>query len=199
MTTEVPVFAQPQVYFHIVHSCFTDDEVQRVCSTSSLAFGHVSRLIWLLKLSQDLEQRGAQSVSLASHAGDNRASLEKVTHIVTRTIDFPEYSLLSDPSPNRNVVRPEWIAASIAKGKQVNPRHHSADPKMFFSGLIMTCADLPDSDKDAIIGYINTVGGMYSGSVTRQVTHIVALTTESDKCKAAIEKGLRCKMVLPHW
>lgn len=138
-------------------------------------------------------------MSLESLSHGDGASLEKVTHIITKTVDFPEYASLSDPCPSRNLVRPEWIAASIAKGKQANSRHHSADPKMFFSGLIMTCADLPDADKDAIIGYINTVGGMYSSAITKQVTHIVALTTEADKCKAAIEKGLRCKIVLPHW
>ena len=43
------------------------------------------------------------------------------------------------------------------------------------------------------------MGGLHSGAVTRMVTHIVALTTDHEKCRTAINKGLKCKIVLPHW
>ena len=97
------------------------------------------------------------------------------------------------------MVKPEWVKASIMKKKQANPRQYSPDPRMFFSGMIICCADLPEGDQDAIIGYVLSVGGLYTTSVTKQVTHIIALTTESQKCQAALTRNLNIKIVLPHW
>ena len=81
----------------------------------------------------------------------------------------------------------------------MNPCPHSPDSRLFFSGLVFSCSDLPQGDKDAIIGGVVAMGGLYSSSVTRMVTHIVALTMDSEKCQTAIEKDLKCKIVLPHW
>ena len=70
---------------------------------------------------------------------------------------------------------------------------------MFFSGLIVCCDGLPEGDHDAIIGYVLAVGGLYSGKITKQVTHLIALSTESEQCHLALNKKLDCKIVLPHW
>lgn len=70
---------------------------------------------------------------------------------------------------------------------------------MFFSGMIVCCVDLPEGDKDAITGYVLAVGGLHSNTVTKMVTHIIALSTESPQCKNALAKDLKCKIVLPHW
>lgn len=43
------------------------------------------------------------------------------------------------------------------------------------------------------------MGGQESSSLTRQVTHIVALTEDHPKCQNARDKQLKCKIVLPHW
>ena len=43
------------------------------------------------------------------------------------------------------------------------------------------------------------MGGLYSSNVSKMVTHIVALTEDSDKCQVAITKNVKCKIVLPHW
>ena len=96
-------------------------------------------------------------------------------------------------------MKPDWVKASVAKGRLANPRQHSPDPRYFFSGLVVCCADLPSGDKDAIIGGVLATGGMYSSAVTKMVTHIVALTIDPDKCQTALNKDLKCKIVLPHW
>ena len=31
------------------------------------------------------------------------------------------------------------------------------------------------------------------------VTHLVALTEDAEKCRVAIDKNLKCRIVLPHW
>ncbi len=66
--------------------------------------------------------------------------------------------------------------------------------------MVITCAeDIPQGDKDAIIGGIFAMGGQYSAVLTKMVTHVVALTMDNPHCKLVVEKKLRCKAVLPHW
>ena len=97
------------------------------------------------------------------------------------------------------MAKPDWVIASIVKGRLANPRQYSPDPKLFFSGLVVCCADLPPGDADAIIGGVLAMGGLHTGAVSKLVTHIVALTLDPEKCKVSISKNLKCKIVLPHW
>ena len=83
--------------------------------------------------------------------------------------------------------------------KTANPRSHSPDPKLFFSGLMVHVADLPENDKNAIIGGVEAMGGIYASAISKQVTHIVALSEASDACQVAITRKLNIKIVLPHW
>lgn len=64
---------------------------------------------------------------------------------------------------------------------------------------MLCCADIPEGDKDAIMGGVLATGGLYSSSVTKMVTHIVALTMDHEKCQMVLKKDLKCKIVLPHW
>lgn len=97
------------------------------------------------------------------------------------------------------VVKPEWVVASLNKNKLAQIRPYSPDPKLFFAGVTVSCADLPAGDKDAIIGGVVAMGGQYSGSLSRLVTHIVALTDQHEKCRQAMTRKLPCTIVLPHW
>ncbi|KAG9699005.1 hypothetical protein KCU95_g3078, partial [Aureobasidium melanogenum] len=119
------------------------------------------------------------------------------THIVTGDIEFPEYSRALEY--NVHVVRPSWVESSYEKGRQTQPRQHSPDPSMFFREVIVSCADLPEGDKDAIIAGTLALGGLYSAPLTKLVTHVVAMDTNNDKCRTVQAKNLACKMVLPHW
>ena len=147
------------------------------------------------QLAQLLEENGAEGISRTATA--NPILLQDITHIISTTIDFPEYEAANDAL--KSVVKPDWVKASIAKGRLANPRQYSPDPRLFFSGLVVCCADLPSGDSDAIIGGVLAMGGLYSSPVSKMVTHIVALTMDSDKCKTAISKNVKCKYVLPHW
>ncbi|KAL8680253.1 MAG: hypothetical protein Q9224_000442 [Gallowayella concinna] len=123
--------------------------------------------------------------------------LDRITHIISATSDFREYDAATDAL--KSVVKPEWVTASVAKGRLANPRSYSPDPRLFFSGLVLCCADIPEGDKDAVMGGVLATGGLYSSSVTKMVTHIVALTMEHEKCQTVMKKDLKCKIVLPHW
>jgi hypothetical protein len=97
------------------------------------------------------------------------------------------------------VVRHEWINLSIARHRLAQVRPFSPDPRMIFSSVILTCADIPEMDKESIAGAIIALGGVESKDLTRQTTHICALSLDHPKCVEARKKNLKCKIVLPHW
>ncbi|KAF4556889.1 BRCT domain-containing protein [Elsinoe fawcettii] len=117
--------------------------------------------------------------------------------VVAPNADFPQYQEALDN--NVHVVKPSWIQQSLTKGRCVNFRQHSPDPALIFQDVIITFGDLPRGDKDAITAGVMAMGGLYSSSMTKLVTHIVSLTEDSEKIR--IVKGLKLptKVVLPHW
>jgi hypothetical protein len=60
-----------------------------------------------------------------------------------------------------------------------NPRNFSPDPKMFFSGLVVTCSELPEGDREAIFGGFAANGGMYDDVLRTTTTHVIALNIEN--------------------
>lgn len=128
---------------------------------------------------------------------DGSLRIQEVTHIISNTIDFPQFT--ETQAMMIPVVTIEWVVSSIKRGKQAPVRPFSPDPRMIFSKVTLTCADLPVIDKETIIGATLALGGMESADVTRQTTHICALSLDHAKCQTAIEKKLKVKIVLPHW
>jgi hypothetical protein len=97
------------------------------------------------------------------------------------------------------IVTAEWFKASLHRNRLAPTRQYSPDPSMIFRKVILTCADIPVGDKESIIGAMMAFGGMESPDVTKQTTHICALSMDHPKCQAAVQKRLKCKIVLPHW
>lgn len=128
---------------------------------------------------------------------DNIVNFDDLTHIIAATVDFPKYDEAQDYMVP--VVTSTWIVQSLIKGKQAPLRPFTPDSRMFYSHVNLTCADIPTGDKDAIIGAVLAMGGMESSSLTKMTTHICALTMDHPKCQQAVEKGLKVKIVLPHW
>lgn len=124
-------------------------------------------------------------------------SVDDFTHVVSSTIEFSGYDALADALVP--IVKPVWVQTSISKGRLANPRQYSPDPRLFLNDVVASCADIPDGDKDAIVGAVLALGGLYSGKFTSSTTHLVALTMESDWCKAVVGRKMNVKIVLPHW
>lgn len=116
---------------------------------------------------------------------------------MSNTIDFPAYEAACDALIP--VIKPNWVQSSLSKKKLANPRQYNPDPRLFLNDVVVTCGDIPEGDKDAIIGGVLAKGGIYSSKVTQMVTHLVDLTTESDKAKLIATKKVAAKIVLPHW
>ena len=120
------------------------------------------------------------------------------THILSTTADFPDYDAAVDQYIP--VVKPEWADHSLVKQKLLNTKGYSPDPKLFFSDVAITCADdIPEGDKEAITGGVLAMGGTCLDALSVSITHVVALTQDTLKCKVVRKKNLKCKVVLPHW
>ncbi|KAG6013959.1 hypothetical protein E4U54_006054 [Claviceps lovelessii] len=123
--------------------------------------------------------------------------IEQVTHIVSNTINFEQY--VESQAIMIPVVSDKWIATSVMKRKTAQVRPFSPDPRMIFREIIVTCADLPQMDKESILGATMALGGQESKDASRLTTHICALSMDAPKVDAAVKKGFKGKVVLPHW
>ncbi|KAK0617372.1 BRCT domain-containing protein [Immersiella caudata] len=146
------------------------------------------------ELSQIVRQHGAEVLE-PNRKGQIR--IPQVTHIISNTIDFDQY--MEAENMMIPVVTTSWIKNSIARNKLAQVRPYSPDPRMIFSSVVLTCADIPELDKEAIAGATLAFGGTESKDLMRTTTHICALTMDHPKCVEAAKKFPKCKIVLPHW
>ncbi|PLN85356.1 BRCT domain-containing protein [Aspergillus taichungensis] len=147
------------------------------------------------QIASTLEENGAESVIYEPPA--TFPALSDFTHLMSCTIDFPAFDDANDALIP--VVKPQWLQASLSKRKLANPRQYSPDPRLFLNDVVVTCGDIPEGDKDAIIGGVLAKGGLYSPKVSQMVTHLVDLTADSDKARVILAKRLNARIVLPHW
>ncbi|KAF4595613.1 BRCT domain-containing protein [Ophiocordyceps camponoti-floridani] len=148
----------------------------------------------IFEFTRFVEQNGA---SVREPRRDGSLPLDKITHIISNTVDFPQY--VESQAAMIPVVTTQWIKVSLAKQKQAALLPFSPDPRMIFSQVVVTCAGLPVMDKESIIGATMALGGQESKDVTRTTTHICALSVDDPKVAFALSKKLKCKVVLPHW
>ncbi|PHH88509.1 hypothetical protein CDD83_7447 [Cordyceps sp. RAO-2017] len=172
------------------------DEGFGIFKECSVAFVPSSSLAPKLisELSDVLTDNGA---SICEPRRDGSIPIEGVTHIVSNTIDFPQY--VESQAIMIPVVSTQWITTSIARRKQAQPRPFSPDPRMIFSEVVVTCAGLPVMDKESIIGATMALGGQESKDATRLTTHICALSADDPKVALSLQRGFKGKVVLPHW
>ncbi|KAK2737781.1 hypothetical protein FQN57_007429 [Myotisia sp. PD_48] len=148
------------------------------------------------KLSKVIREYDGEAV-IYQASSSSPTTLTEFTHIISSTIDFQGHDSVCDALIP--VVKPQWVHNSIGKKKLANPRQYNPDPRLFLNEVVVSCVDIPDGDKDAIIGGVLAMGGLYTARITSSTTHLVALTMDSDKCKAAKKRELNIKIVLPHW
>ncbi|GES60884.1 BRCT domain protein [Aspergillus terreus] len=147
------------------------------------------------QLAATFESHGGESVIYEAPA--TFPQLEEFTHLISLTIDFPAFEAAHDALIP--VVKPQWVHSSLSKRKLANPRQFSPDPRLFLSDVVVCCGDIPEGDKDAILGGVVAKGGLYTSKLHQTVTHLVDLTTNSDKAQLVLSRKLNIKIVLPHW
>ncbi|KAL4896693.1 BRCT domain-containing protein [Aspergillus ambiguus] len=147
------------------------------------------------QLAATLESHGGESVIYEAPA--TFPPLEEFTHLISLTIDFPTFEMASDALIP--VVKPQWVHSSLSKRKLANPRQYSPDPRLFLNDVVVCCGDIPEGDKDAILGGVLAKGGLFTSRLAQTVTHLVDLTTNSDKAQLVLSRKSSIKIVLPHW
>lgn len=75
------------------------------------------------------------------------------------------------------------------------------DHAKIFAGLYVCSADLPDLDNLALQVGVESLGGAWRRELTKECTHLIALTDSGDKYEAWLELGEELGMVciLPDW
>ncbi|KAM0525744.1 hypothetical protein ACHAPE_000455 [Trichoderma viride] len=141
-----------------------------------------------------LTEHGATAVD---YRRDGSLPIERVSHIISNTIDFPQY--IESQAFMIPVVSTQWITVSISRRRQAQVRPFSPDPRMIFSEVMVTCADIPPMDKESILGATMALGGQESKDAGKLTTHICALSMDHPKIVSALEKNWKGKIVLPHW
>ncbi|PNP42064.1 hypothetical protein TGAMA5MH_05745 [Trichoderma gamsii] len=141
-----------------------------------------------------LTEHGATAVD---YRRDGSLPIERVSHIISNTIDFPQY--IESQAFMIPVVSTQWITVSISRRRQAQVRPFSPDPRMIFSEVMVTCADIPPMDKESILGATMALGGQESKDAGKLTTHICALSMDHPKVVSALEKNWKGKIVLPHW
>ncbi|KAK9482368.1 BRCT domain-containing protein [Lipomyces starkeyi] len=148
-------------------------------------------------LSNLLQKGDAVETEYTKEGSRNVLDLSNLTHIISNTIDFPEY-----PDAEQrmiNVVKPLWVYKSVNHGRTAPLRLYSPNPKFFFSDVNIFVAGLPQGDREALYGGVRALGGQWSESLTRFTTHVIALSMDEASCKTVALERKACKIVLPHW
>ncbi|KAK9468932.1 BRCT domain-containing protein [Lipomyces arxii] len=149
------------------------------------------------KLRQLLNDGGAQEVEIFRDGNSEKWNVKAVTHIITTNIDFPEYDEAEELMIN--VVKPLWVYKSVSHNRISPIRLYSPNPKLFFSDVNIVVAGLHTGDCEALYGGVRALGGQWSETLSRFTTHVVALSADHPKCKAASHARRAVKVVLPHW
>lgn len=125
----------------------------------------------------------------------------KLTHYITDTVpsnqpidDLPEGS-------QAQVVTPLWVERSIILAARQDESGYSPDPVLIFSGVVATACDLSTEDLDVLSAAIAALGGQWRSALTKEVTHLFALTTGSAKYETALQfkDPMGLKVIVPHW
>ncbi|KIY43340.1 hypothetical protein FISHEDRAFT_78219 [Fistulina hepatica ATCC 64428] len=137
-------------------------------------------------LAHVLDENAAQSAPDATTA----------THVVTNTPNFEGHS-----STSAVVVTDTWVVKSFEHSRMRETMYYSPDPAKLFSGVVASSADIPESDVITMSAGIQALGGQWRSGLTADVTHLFAVSENSDKYAAAMAARHETSTVvlLPHW
>lgn len=134
-----------------------------------------------------------------------KKELSQFTHVISDTIDFPNYQLLA-VDLMIPVITHKWLEMVILH-KRISPiRPFSANPRDIFRNVIATCESLGDTDDEEVISVaLRTFGGTYIHELKKSLTHFITsdLTTDNSKLINAFnevkESGEKVYIVRKEW
>ncbi|KAJ7725655.1 hypothetical protein DFH07DRAFT_1066876 [Mycena maculata] len=143
------------------------------------------------------ERRVELTRLLTNHGATTADSVFEATHVITNSETFEGWR---DVDPEK-VVRDLWVERSIAARRIQPPKYYSASRSKIFSGVIACSADLHISDEEVVSTGIMTHGGQWRMALTRDVTHLFAISSCSDKYATGMNyrDETHIKVLVPLW
>lgn len=123
---------------------------------------------------------------------------EQYTHIISNNIYFDLYQFTQENMIP--VMTTEFIHMTVELQRQPPIRPFSPDPRHVLKGIHVCVGGLPVSDKEAIYGGVRALGGTFSETLNKFVTHLISTDSDEDCCIAVNSiDGCEIKIVLPNW
>lgn len=147
-----------------------------------------------------LDQYGVDYAVLenGSSIGEKELITKEFTHIISNNVNFDLY-----PFTQENmipVITAEFIPRTIELQRQPPIRPFSPDPKHVLKDIHVCVGGLSVSDKEAIYGGVRALGGSFSETLNRFVTHLISNDSDEDCCIAVNSiEDCKIKIVLPNW
>ncbi|KAJ4001562.1 hypothetical protein F5050DRAFT_1723266 [Lentinula boryana] len=139
---------------------------------------------------------------IESHGGIVTRSADDatITHVVTNSHRFEGWQSFQGEN-SRPVCTDKWVERSAILGKLQPTLYYSADPRQLFSGVVGCAADLCPSDIEVLSAGISSFGGHWRSGLTKDVTHLFTLGSDSQKYQNALnyKKDVPINLLLPHW
>lgn len=108
-------------------------------------------------LDDDIEARWTQTLldngAIRIRRPTEAPKLAKI-HFITNNWNSPKcIEAQNAPTASRTIFcTQEWARISSMRSRLQDPQRYSPDPRMFFTGICVTCTELPEGDKEAIYG-----------------------------------------------
>lgn len=142
-------------------------------------------------IEQQLETHGATRATLPD-------DWSRITHVITTDLNQKVAQLAQ--KKGIAVVNANWVEVSIRRKHLQNIKYFSVDPRYFFTGLVITCVELPYGDQNAIYEGVLALGGQYSEILSKNITHIITFHLDNETCKQVTKRPeLGIKIVSPDW
>lgn len=109
--------------------------------------------------------------------------------IVTRRVGSPKYCAVLKRHARTPVVSPEWIENCMKVRRRIPYSQYAVGPCY---GLKICLSGFNSQDKSALIRLIQEHGGTHSPSLTKQCTHLVAASSDSEKYVFARRHKIPC-------
>ncbi|EKM60159.1 uncharacterized protein PHACADRAFT_203428 [Phanerochaete carnosa HHB-10118-sp] len=124
-----------------------------------------------------------------------------LTHYVTDILPPSDSLDYVEPRTGLHFVTPFWVQRICTLGTRQEPAFYSPHPTMLFSGVVATSCDLSQADNEIMAAGISSLGGQWRKAITRDITHVFALSSGTIKFQTAMhfKDTANMKVVVPHW
>jgi hypothetical protein len=112
-----------------------------------------------------------------------KRELSQFTHVVSNTIDFPNFEIINTELMIP-IVSSDWLKTVIKNQRIIPLRSFSPDPRNIFKEVIISSdSGINDDDKSILKIAIRTFGGTYLNELKKSLTHFISDSLDKDNTK----------------